>query len=204
MEDKKGAKLTNFGTNLALAFDESFNNVASRSALKELCSDVAEVSVGAIRLIADAVRLRPVSPSEPEHKLLVELLLRMETGDDRVNAEYDLNRSRSLALFMEIAEQAQGTLSSVFRISSNLRDRPVAQSPGVGGTARAATQFRGMEEISGTPVHQAERRRSLARSSADTRIYTFQGGHSQAVAEPFRYVTWEIRTRAKVARKGLR
>jgi hypothetical protein len=111
-EDKKGAKLTNFGTNLALAFDESFNNVASRSALKELCSDVAEVSVGAIRSIADAVRLRPVSPSEPEHKLLVELLLRMETGDDRVNAEYDLNRSRSLALFMEIAEQAQGTLSS--------------------------------------------------------------------------------------------
>jgi hypothetical protein len=33
----------------------------------------------------------------------------METGDDRVNASYDMERSRTLALFMEITDQAEGT-----------------------------------------------------------------------------------------------
>jgi hypothetical protein len=33
----------------------------------------------------------------------------METGDDRVNASYDMERSRTLAPFMEITDQAEGT-----------------------------------------------------------------------------------------------
>jgi len=112
-EDKRGAKLTAFGEKLALAFDESFDRVpGGRLALKELCSDATEVSVAAIRSAADAIRLRPVGPTEVEHKFLLELLLRMETGDDRVNASYDMGRSRSFALFMEIIDQAEGTLSS--------------------------------------------------------------------------------------------
>jgi hypothetical protein len=112
-EDKRGAKLTTFGEKLALAIDESFDRVSGgRLAVKELCSDAVEVSVAAIRSAADALRLRPVGPAEPEHKLLLELLLRMETGDDRVNASYDMERSQSLALFMEIADQAEGTLPS--------------------------------------------------------------------------------------------
>jgi hypothetical protein len=112
-EDKKGAKLTEFGTSLALAFDRSLNDLpGSRSALKELCSDAAEVSVGAIRAVAEGIRLRQVGPGEPEHKLLLELLLRMDADDHRVNADFDQSRSSSFALFMEITEQAEGTLSS--------------------------------------------------------------------------------------------
>jgi hypothetical protein len=112
-EYKKGAKLTAFGEELALALDEGFDRVSGgRIALKEMCSDAAEISVAAIRSAADAIRLRPVGPTEAEHTLLLELLLRMDTGDDRVNASFDMERSRSLALFMEITDQAEGTLSS--------------------------------------------------------------------------------------------
>ena len=112
-EDKKGAKLTDFGTKIAIAFDESLNDVSrSGPALKELLSGSATVSVGSIRAIADGIRLRAVGPTEPEHKLLLELMLRMERGEGRVNADFDQSRSRSIALFLEIAEQAQGTLSS--------------------------------------------------------------------------------------------
>jgi len=112
-EDKRGARLTAFGNKLALAFDESFDRApGGRLALKELCSDAAQVSVAAIRSAADAIRLRPVGPTEAEHKFLLELLLRIETGNDRVNPSYDMERSRTLALFMEITDQADGTLSS--------------------------------------------------------------------------------------------
>jgi hypothetical protein len=113
MDDKKGAKLTPFGEKLALAFDETLQSVpGGHPALKEICSEAAEVSVASIRCLADAIRLRPVSPGEPEHKLLLELLLRMETIHERANASFDIERSRSLALFMEIADQAQGSLAS--------------------------------------------------------------------------------------------
>jgi hypothetical protein len=74
----------------------------------------AEVSVGAIRYAADAIRLRPVGPTEAEHKFLLELLLRMERADDRVNALYDMACSRCLALFMEITDEAEGTISSAY------------------------------------------------------------------------------------------
>jgi hypothetical protein len=112
-EDKKGAKLTDFGTQLATAFDSSMQVVpGSRAALLELCSEAPCVSVASIRAIAEGIRLRPISPAELEHKFLLELLLRIETGDQRVNLDFDQSRSRSMALFMEIAEQAQGTLSS--------------------------------------------------------------------------------------------
>jgi hypothetical protein len=113
MEDNKGAKLTLFGEKLALAFDETLLSVpGGRPALKEICSEAAEVSVASIRSLADAIRLRPVSPGEPEHELLLELLLRMKKIDERANASFDIGRSRSLALFMEIADQAQGSLTS--------------------------------------------------------------------------------------------
>jgi hypothetical protein len=105
--------LTDFGTQLAIAFDSSIKAVpGSRAALQEICSEAPNVSVASIRAIADGIRLRPIGPAETEHKLLVELLLRIETGDQRVNFDFDQSRSRSMALFMEIAEQAHGTLSS--------------------------------------------------------------------------------------------
>jgi hypothetical protein len=117
LDNKRGAKLTPFGEQLAVAFDEGFGRIpASRIALKSICSDTAEVSVAAIRSVAEAISLRPVSPNEPEHRLLLELLVRMETVTDRGNAPYDIERSRTLALFLEIVDQAQGTLVSAWAL----------------------------------------------------------------------------------------
>lgn len=110
-DEKKGGQLTTFGERLALAWDESFD-APGRLALKEICSDANEVSAGSIRSVANTICLRPVNPSEPEHKLLLELLFRIDDADYRLNASYDMARSRSLGLFMEIADQAHGSLTS--------------------------------------------------------------------------------------------
>lgn len=113
LDNSIGIRLTPFGEKLAIAFDQGFaRNHAARSALKTICSNATEVSVAAIRSVAETISLRPVSPNEPEHKLLLELLVRVDTGADRGNAPFDLARSRSLALFLEIANQAQGELNS--------------------------------------------------------------------------------------------
>ena len=62
------------------------------------------------RILKSALR-SGIADESPFHRDVgsLQLLLRMETGDDRVNASYDMERSRTLAPFMEITDQAEGT-----------------------------------------------------------------------------------------------
>jgi len=105
-----GAQLTAFGEALAEKFDLAVRgSAASRSALSTILTNERLISVKAVRAIADAFAIREVNPGEPEHSLLLELLLRLKTGKDQLNWQA---RSRSFALLMEIVEQAQGKVLS--------------------------------------------------------------------------------------------
>jgi hypothetical protein len=105
-----GAQLTPFGEALAEKFDLAVRgSAASRSALSTILTNERLIPVKAVRAIADAFAIREVNPGEPEHSLLLELLLRLKTGKDQLNWQA---RSRSFALLMEIVEQAQGKVLS--------------------------------------------------------------------------------------------
>jgi hypothetical protein len=108
-----GAQLTPLGEELAEAFDTAVRNcVGSGRALTTILSDEPTVSVKAIKTIADGIWMRPVRPSEPEHGLLVELMLRLKNGDLGPASEFNEARSRSFGLLLEIAEQADGRITS--------------------------------------------------------------------------------------------
>jgi hypothetical protein len=114
-DDEKGARLTKLGENLAEAFDLTLRSgPGARSALATVLSDTPQVKVGTIRVLADGIRLRPINLSEPEHKLLKELLLRSAAGPERLNSEFDQRRSLSFALLMEIVQQAG--MRNIFRL----------------------------------------------------------------------------------------
>lgn len=105
-----GAQLTAFGEELAEKFDLVVRgSAASRSALSTILTNERLIPVKAVRAIADALAIRAVNPGEPEHSLLLELLLRLNTGKDQLNWQA---RSRSFALLLEIVEQAQGKVLS--------------------------------------------------------------------------------------------
>ena len=107
---ERGAQLTAFGGELAKAFDLGLRrSTASQSALSSILTSERTASVGAVRTIADAIRIRQVEPTEPEHSLLLELLLRLGTGENQQSWQA---RSRSFALLMEIVEQAPGKVHS--------------------------------------------------------------------------------------------
>jgi hypothetical protein len=103
---EKGAKLTPFGEQLAKAFDfATRKTLASRSGLSTVLANEPTVTVKAVRAVSGAISIRAVDPAEPEHGLLLELLIRLKSGKDRMDWQA---RSRSFALVMEIVKQAHG------------------------------------------------------------------------------------------------
>ena len=65
-------------------------------ALTAILSDEPTVSVKAIKTIADGIWMRPVRPSQPEHDLLAELMLRMK-GARRGRPQSLIRRGRDLS-----------------------------------------------------------------------------------------------------------
>jgi hypothetical protein len=106
----RGAQLTVFGEELAKTFDFGMRgSAASRVVLPTILTTERTITVKAVRIISEAIRIRAVQPVEREHSLLLELLFRLKTGSDQISWQA---RSRSFALLMEIVEQAQGTILS--------------------------------------------------------------------------------------------
>ena len=107
---EKGAQLTARGEELAKAFDHVLRrSPGSRQALSAIFTNESFIPVKAVRAIADPIRIRQVESSEPEHRLLLELLVRLKTENYEENSQ---TRSRSFALLMEIVEQARGKISA--------------------------------------------------------------------------------------------
>lgn len=111
---EKGAHLTPFAEKVALAFDSEVHNAVGKGqALKSILSNQKSITVKDIHAVATSVCMRPVTKDQPEQRLLIELLLRMDPfKKDTEATDQHRARSRSLALLMEVAEQSEGKLST--------------------------------------------------------------------------------------------
>ena len=111
---EEGAHLTPFAKDLALAFDSEVRSAVGKGqALTSILSNLKSVTAGSIRTVAGPISMRPVTSSQPEQKLLIELLLRMNSANENAHIfGRHRARSRSFALLMEVAEQSDGKVKS--------------------------------------------------------------------------------------------
>ncbi len=124
------------GRPLAQAYQATLENVATKDEIGVLLSGSPTVPASIVRKIAEAMQLRPVTPGEPEHPELLELLFRTRHRSSNLEwRAHDANRSRSLALLLEFAQQGNGTIEDRFDIhrifaSGQLPDKRHFEVPG--------------------------------------------------------------------------
>jgi hypothetical protein len=111
---KNGANLTPFAEKVALAFDSEVQKAVGKGqALKSILSNQRSVTVKNIHAVASSICMRPVTNNQPEQRLLIELLFRLDPSkEDTKTADQHRARSRSLALLMEVIEQSEGKVNS--------------------------------------------------------------------------------------------
>ena len=109
-----GANLTPFAEKVALAFDSEVQKAVGKGqALNSILSNQKSVTVKNIHAVASSICMRPVTNNQPEQRLLIELLLRIDPSkEDPKTADQHRARSRSLALLMEVVEQSEGKVNS--------------------------------------------------------------------------------------------
>lgn len=99
------------GVPLAEAFDRSVRRDPScAAALEWVLCDAMEIPAEVVFELAHALSLRPVSPGEPEHQALTDLLIRMRPAGDPGQSAVDEARSRSLGLLLELLATSPGGL----------------------------------------------------------------------------------------------
>lgn len=93
------------GVPLARAFDARLRMEAKAEEIEWILSSEPEIPAGVLYRLADVIGLRSVEPWEPEHPVLLDMLLRMRGLEDQALGPLDDLRSRSLALLLEIVRQ---------------------------------------------------------------------------------------------------
>lgn len=99
------------GVPLARAYDEQLRAEASDEDMAWILSTGPEIPAEVVYRLAGAMSLRFVEPGEPEHPVLTDLLFRLRPAGDPALSLMDTARSRSLTLFLEIVEQARGSIT---------------------------------------------------------------------------------------------
>lgn len=137
-EDYDGHHLLPLGEELAAAFDTTLRagaDAAERRAIQRLLRGEKVIEAGLLMDIAERFRIRPLVPGEPEHAVLLATFFRLDPTRQQADplvAREDRARTQTLGLLLELAEQAQGTLStaadtffSVFASGAFVDGRPV-------------------------------------------------------------------------------
>jgi hypothetical protein len=110
--NENGAKLTERGKALALAFEQGVQDLNLVDELMApLFSSRRMVPVESVRAVGAAFCIRSVRRKEQEHPLLIDLLMRLGPSEDNATSTHQI-RSRSLALLLEVVEQAEDALTS--------------------------------------------------------------------------------------------
>lgn len=101
-------ELTDFGgVPLARAFEEGLRSRPdTAAALDWVLSDEMEIPAQVIYDMAGPLALRPVSPDEPEHAVLVDLLFRLSDGAIAESSPLDEDRCLSLGLLLNVLAEA--------------------------------------------------------------------------------------------------
>ncbi|HKN71469.1 MAG TPA: hypothetical protein VJX30_10580 [Terriglobales bacterium] len=108
----KRAHLTPRGEALGLAFNAQFAGQNGKAdVLRPVLSKSSHISVKTIKDIEDEIRIRPVSPDENEHPLLMDMLLSIASEPDGNENELHLARSRTLGLILEMIDYGNGTIA---------------------------------------------------------------------------------------------
>jgi hypothetical protein len=98
------------GIPLARAFDAQLRaDPGGRAAFDWLVSDHEEIPAGVLYQAAEALALRDITVSEPEHAPLIDVLFRMRDAADPARNSTDTSRSRSMGLLLQLVRDADGT-----------------------------------------------------------------------------------------------
>jgi hypothetical protein len=135
--------LTPLGVQLAEGFDKELRSVRGGAlALTAILNEKNRVPVDAIRTLAPAMALRDVPAGTDEHNALAEMLFRLDRADENTDvARNDRQRSRTLALLLELARQSRGTLSSASDLHAVFASGKFADSKDVNVPSPLSREF---------------------------------------------------------------